>query len=399
MTDSHDDPRTVAFYLPQFHAIPENDEWWGEGFTEWTNVRRAVSRFAGHDHPRVPGDLGYYDLTDGEVMRRQVELARKAHVDAFCFYFYWFDGKRLLETPIESYRNSDLDLPYCLSWANEPWSRRWDGKAHHILMPQNYGHGFAANIFRDLVAHFLNDKYLRVDGRPVFVVHRVTDIPDARSVAEAWREMAREAGLPGLYLIAAETQPGIDPRIFGFDAAAEFPPVGSNTLGTALLRSPAALSPDFRGRLLSYERMARRFMRRKLPSYVLHRGVTPSWDNTARRGPNATIYVGGGPHSYGQWLRAARESERSQRGARGLVFVNAWNEWAEGAYLEPDRIHGDAFLRATRHDFVVSRNLNRPSGGGWSLAHARSIGLLAVGSAIARLRRVKAALRRRRRDR
>ena len=160
-------PRTVAFYLPQYHRVPENDQWWGDGFTEWTNTRRAKPLFDGHAQPRVPTELGYYDLTDLDVMRRQVDMAKSADVDAFCFYFYWFDGHRLLEGPVDRYRDAVLDLPYCLSWANESWTRRWDGKARDVLMPQTYEEGFADLVYADLSSHFGAPHYLRHNGRPV----------------------------------------------------------------------------------------------------------------------------------------------------------------------------------------------------------------------------------------
>jgi hypothetical protein len=389
-----DRPRTVAFYLPQYHVITENSAWWGEGFTDWTNVRRAKPLFEGHDQPRVPTGLGYYDLSEVETLRRQVELARAADIDAFCIYFYWFDGRRLLERPLELYRTSGIDFPYCLCWANEAWTRRWDGKDADVLMPQSYGVDFARDVFADLVLHFKQPNYLMMDGRPILVVHRADQIPDVRPTTDVWRRLAREHGLPGIYLIAAETKPGSDPRYWGFDALAEFPPVGSNTLGSALAGPRRQLVRSFRGRLLSYERLSQRFISRQQPVFELHRGVTPGWDNTPRRGNRATIYVGSSPRAYARWLAAARSDEARRRGNRGLVFVNAWNEWAEGAYLEPDQSFGSAYLEATRWyaDPVGLPSAQKVPQGGWSASQLRSLLLLTIGSLLATYRRTISGL-------
>jgi lipopolysaccharide biosynthesis protein len=377
--------RTVAFYLPQFHPIPQNDEWWGDGFTEWTNVTRATPLFDGHDQPRVPAELGYYDLRDTEVLHRQAELARRHDIDAFCMYFYWFDGKRLLERPLDAYLADGPDFPFCLSWANEHWTRRWDGKDREILMGQSYSPGSAEEVFRAMRPYLTDRRYLRVEGLPVLLVHRADHLPDAKAFASAWRRLAVEWGLGGLYLVAAETVPGLDSRSLGFDAVAEFPPVGANTLRASRLVPPRRLDRGFRGRLMDYARLAERFSTRENAPFPRHRGVMPGWDNTARRRHAATIYLRSSPDQYSRWLRRARACEDAARGAAGLVFVNAWNEWAEGAYLEPDRRHGDAYLRATRR--TPTEGLPGPApcppgvpGAGFlrSLAHGAAASLLAA---------------------
>lgn len=386
--------KTLAFYLPQFHTIPENDEWWGAGFTEWVNVRRATPQFDGHDHPRVAQALGEYDLTDPSVGTRQSELARANGVDAFCMYFYWFDGQRLLEKPIDSWRERTDLLPYCLSWANESWTRRWDGKDSEVLAAQNYRPGFARGLFADLLPHFQAPHYLRHQGAPVLVIHRSDLIPDPRSFAEEMRAMASEAGLGGVYLVASETKHGLSSEDFGFDAVAEFPPVGSNTLGSAQLTPVPGLAKDFRGRLLSYDKLATTYENRKAPSFVRHRGVMPGWDNTARRGAKATIYVGSSPRRYAQWLGRARAAEQSERGSDGLVFINAWNEWAEGAYLEPDSTHGDAYLTATRPGAAVTGAPTTLRRGRPGLPHARSLVLVTATTVLKYVRRITFAARR-----
>lgn len=386
-------PRTIAFYLPQFHAIPENDLWWGKGFTEWTNVRRAAPQFDGHAHPRTVGELGEYDLTDVQVMHDQAALAKANGIDAFCYYFYWFDGKRLLERPLDQFLASGPDMPFCISWANESWSRRWDGKEHEALITQEYGEETAERIFEAFLPLLRDPRYLRVDGAAVLMVHRTDHLPAGTGYAETWRRLADAAGVGPLHLVAAETHPGIDPTLSGFDAAAEFPPVGANTLGAARLLPPKGVAADFRGRLMSYPRLARRFERRAVPTFTRYRGVVPGWDNTARRGRAATVYVGATPARYRDWLTHARISEQRLRGDSGLVFVNAWNEWAEGAYLEPDAHHGRAYLEATSweagpvSDDQSAAPVGRPTYG-WlhSVALATAGSMLQVGRRLASAR-------------
>lgn len=388
-------PRTVAFYLPQFHAIPENDRWWGEGFTEWVNVRRAEPQYTGHAHPRLAGELGEYDLTDVRVMHDQAELAKANGVDAFCFYFYWFDGKRLLERPLEQFLDAGPDMPFCISWANESWSRRWDGKEHEALITQEYGDLTAEQIFDSFLPLLRDPRYLRVDGAAVLLVHRSDHLPAGTHYAQTWRRLAEAAGVGPLHLIAAETHPGIDPTLSGFDAAAEFPPVGANTLSAVQLRPVKDVAPDFRGRLMSYARLAARFERRPVPGFTRYRGVVPGWDNTARRGARATVYVGSTPARYRDWLTHARVTEQRLRGDRGLVFVNAWNEWAEGAYLEPDVHHGRSYLDATPWDASPDRTPDHALAAGLpSYGWMHSIALAAAGSLLQAKRRLTAALAR-----
>lgn len=382
-------PRTVAFYLPQFHAIPENDAWWGEGFTEWTNVRRGSPQFAGHEQPKVPGSLGYYALTEPAVLREQAHLARANGVDAFCFYYYRFGDRRLLERPVDDFVASDVDMTFCLSWANENWSRRWDGRAKDVLMAQDYSSSSTAAVAADLVRYASDPRYLRVRGAAVVLVHKVEDLPDPHGLAAAWRRAAEAAGVGPLHLVATETVRGLDPRDVGFDAVAEFPPVGSNTLGAMHPRPLDHGSTRFRGRVMSYPRVARRFTRRPAAPFVRYPGVMPAWDNTARRGGEATVFVGSSPSLYASWLAAARRREQAARGGDGLVFVNAWNEWAEGAYLEPDERHGDAYLRATRWSTVAPppSSAELPPRGPLSSTFLLAVGRAGASSVLSRWRR------------
>lgn len=337
--------RVIAFYLPQFHPIPENDAWWGPGFTEWTNVTRARPAFPGHDQPRLPGELGFYDLRLPAVMAAQAALARTHGVDAFCHYHYWFGGRRLLETPVERMLASGQpDLPFCLCWANESWTRAWDGRSDEVLIAQTYGEDDDRAHARDLLRYFRDPRYLRVAGRPLFLVYRPSGLPDAARSAAVWREEAARAGLPGLYLCGVESflADRGDPAAWGFDAAVEFQPDWAN-LGEPL-RNPAF----GRHRVHDYADFVARQAAKPAPGWRRHPCVTPRWDNTARRAADSVVLLNAEPRLYGEWLATALTAQAALPPDARLVFVNAWNEWGEGCHLEPDLVAGRAWLEATR---------------------------------------------------
>lgn len=341
--------RLIAFYLPQFHPIPENDAWWGKGFTEWTNVRRATTFFPGHEQPRLPGELGYYDLVQQPgVQHRQVELAKLFGIGGFCFYFYWFGGKRLLETPILTYlQDSSLDMPFCLCWANENWSRRWDGLDKEILIGQNHSPEDDIAFIQYISRYFSDPRSIRIKGKLLLLVYRPSLLPSPRETAVRWREWCRDHGIGELYLVYPQSFESVDPSEYGFDAAIEFPP--NNTAPPIITTAIAGLSQEFRGTIYDWTALAQRSENYVSPTYPLFRGVCPSWDNTARRQQHAGIFYGSSPRRYQRWLRnAIRDTvERFDEESERLVFINAWNEWAEGAYLEPDDRYGYAYLTAT----------------------------------------------------
>jgi lipopolysaccharide biosynthesis protein len=348
------EPRVVAFYLPQFHPIPENDRWWGEGFTEWTNVRRARPNFAGHDQPRVPADHGYYDLREPAVRARQAALARDHGVHAFCYYYYWFGGHRLLERPLEEVRASgEPGFPYCLCWANENWTRRWDGADHEVLIANEPSPANDARLIRDLIPHLRDPRYLRVDGRPLLIVYRINTLPDPAATVALWRDLCRREGVGELYLGAALTYDTGDPTRIGFDAAVEFPPHGIRT--PAVNERVDLVNPEFRGTIVDYRQFVVDTLAEPSRDYRVHRTVMPGWDNTARRQNDALTFVNASPEVYEVWLaetvaRTLRENPPGER----LVFVNAWNEWAEAAYLEPDARYGRQYLLATRRALAAA---------------------------------------------
>ncbi len=357
--------RTIAFYLPQFHPIAENDAWWGRGFTEWRKVSAARPLYVGHQQPHVPADLGFYDLRVPETRHEQAALARASGIDAFCYWHYWFDGKRLLERPFDDVLSSgEPKLPFCLCWANENWTRRWDGHDAEILIGQAYSPEDDRRHLAHLARAFADPRYLRVDGRPLFLVYRAGRLPDPAATCARFREEAHRLGIGELYLCRVESFPEErgDPTKLGFDAAVEFQPDWS-LLTKELCTGPLRLL-DRDGELIGvsrafdgesvcavyrYDKVAERMANKPPPGYLRHPCVVPRWDNSPRRGTfeEALILDGSTPELYERWLATALDRVRASAG-EPLVFINAWNEWAEGNHLEPDLEHGHAYLEATR---------------------------------------------------
>jgi lipopolysaccharide biosynthesis protein len=349
--------RSIAFYLPQFHPIPENNSWWGAGFTEWTKVVVARPRFRGHYQPRLPADLGFYDLRVPETRAAQATLARDFGVDGFCYYHYWFGGKRLLERPFEEVLGSkEPDFPFMLCWANENWTRRWDGGEDQLLITQRHSREDDRLHVRSLFSAFDDPRYIRVEGRPVFLVYAADALPDPVSTTATWRAEVRSAGLPDLYLCRVEsmrTQPQ-DPRPLGFDAAVEFMPdlraLGSrlqpNRVGRMLRRTVRPGSGYRWNHVYAYDAIVARALSRSRPPYPRFPCVMPSWDNSPRVRRHAFIVQGSTPEKYERWLARTVANYEPPSPEEDFIFTNAWNEWAEGNYLEPDRRWGHAYLEA-----------------------------------------------------
>jgi lipopolysaccharide biosynthesis protein/glycosyltransferase involved in cell wall biosynthesis len=339
--------RLVAFYLPQFHPIPENDEWWGEGFTEWTNVVKAKPLFTGHYQPHLPGDLGFYDLRLPEIGEAQAELARKAGIEAFCYYHYWFGGKRLLGRPLDQMLESGRpDFPFCLCWANEPWSRRWDGQDNDVLQPQTYSAKDDREHIRWLIPALSDPRALKVEGKPVFMVYQARDLPDPAQTVKLWRREVRRAGLPGIYLMTVETgwDAGWDATKAGFDAKVLFQPQFSTLSTVPRLEVDGPQSV----RVFDYAEAWPILSRPDPVPYRRYETVCTGWDNSPRTNERGWLLHNSTPEAYEAWLRQAIDRVRDEPRDHRLVFLNAWNEWAEGAYLEPDKRHEHGYLNATR---------------------------------------------------
>jgi lipopolysaccharide biosynthesis protein len=360
----------IAFHLPQFHPIAENDEWWGKGFTEWSNVVKAKPRFPGHYQPHLPADLGFYDLRLPEARAAQAELAASYGIHGFCYYHYWFHGRQVLERPVdEIWKSGEPQFPFCLCWANENWTRQWDGLEDHVLLEQRYSPADDLAHIRNLIPMFLDPRYVRVGDRPLFLVYRASQLPKPERTAETWRREAERAGLKGLFLVRVESLDECgDPQVIGFDSGLDFQPRGSLVSHLRIhrrkwwhVRRLGTHEPGLRENYAyEYEDLAKNALASPIPGYPRIPCVCPGWDNSPRRTQGATIFVNSTPEVYEGWLRGVvdRQKARISSGisADSLVFINAWNEWAEGNHLEPCQRWGRQYLEATRRALGLTAN-------------------------------------------
>lgn len=346
--------RLIAFYLPQYHPIPENDLWWGKGFTEWRNVVNAKPLFSGHYQPQLPTDLGFYDLRVPEVRVEQAALARKAGIHGFCYYYYYFNGKRLLDQPLkEMLKSGSPDFPFCICWANENWTRAWDGNASEVLIQQVHSLEDDSRFITGLFPVFSDSRYIRVNNKLLLLVYRVDRMPDPQRTAALWRELVKtEIGLE-LYLCAVNNfVKDIDPRTIGFDATVQFPldfHEGCRLDPIEFARVNKLSEEHLKDHwFISYPMIVEHLLNLQKPGYTFFRGVFPSWDNTARRPRNSAVFVNATPEMYKLFLQATiAKTCLELQGDERLIFVNAWNEWAEGTHLEPDNRYGSKWLEVT----------------------------------------------------
>ena len=341
--------KLLAYYLPQFHQTAENDRWWGRGFTEWTAIARAMPRFEGHYQPRIPRDLGSYDLANPETMRRQIAMAQGAGIFGFVHYFYWFNGQRLLATPTETMlADPSLDFPFCLMWANENWSRRWDGSEQDVLIRQDYREEDEPALIAEFARHFADPRYIRFGGRPVLMLYRAGIIPDCAAMLARVRQEFRVRFAEDPIFLMAQSFEDRDPANFGCDGAIEFPPHKLTKAVRSINQKIRSFDPMMRGQIFAYDDVVTASLAEKAPDYPLIRCALPSWDNDARREGAGMALAWSQPEKYQAWLSEliARTDTNRVFGER-IVAINAWNEWAEGAYLEPDVHFGAAYLNAT----------------------------------------------------
>jgi lipopolysaccharide biosynthesis protein len=355
-----DQAKLIAFYLPQYHRIPENSEWWGPGFTEWTNVAKGSPNFEGHYQPHIPRELGFYDLANVDVMREQAEYARQYGVGAFCFHYYWFSGRRVLEKPINNFLASDIQIDFCFCWANENWTRTWSGDTKSVLLEQKYADGDEERFIQSMADAFNDTRYIRVNNKPMLVVYRIKEMPNPAASITRWRAEAVRLGFAGLHVAVVDFYDITDPNEVGADALIEFPPHKFNGPQNHPDVIPVLSNPKFSGGLVDYRKVVLQSAQRPKPNFRLYRGVAPSWDNTARRQDTPTILVGAIPAIYCAWLKFIRRYTRiyNKSSEEQFIFINAWNEWGEGCHLEPDIRWGLKYLEETYRSafFVADEN-------------------------------------------
>ncbi len=351
------DTRLIAFYLPQFHTFPENDRWWGEGFTEWTNVRKAKPLYPGHRQPRKPEDGKYYDLTNAEVMQDQMHLAQRYGIYGFCYYHYWFDGKLLLEKPLEQMLRLQQKLPYLLCWANEPWTRSWEG-SQEVLMPQKYGEKeeWEAH-FLYLLKFFRDPYYIQENRKPMLVLYRTNKIPNCDAMVDYWNRRCVEEGFDGIYVVEEKNGFQTEPVCSRSEAVLEFEPMytlkhgrsGIQRIEDKVMAKGFNLLTGNSLLIYGYDRIWKRIIKRRreeIPGKVQFPGAFTDWDNTPRKGKRGLVITGANPEKFGRYM--ARQMRAAAREGAPYLFINAWNEWGEGAYLEPDREHGFGYLEKIR---------------------------------------------------
>lgn len=353
--------RIIAFYLPQYHPIPENDQWWGKGFTEWTNTGKAKPLFPGHYQPHVPADLGYYDLRVPETRSNQAEMAKEYGIEAFCYYHYWFAGKQILERPLnEVLQSGQPDFPFCVCWANQTWSGLWHGNPDKILIEQTYpGEADHRTHFNELLPILSDKRYLKVDEKPLIVIYSPNDIPDLARFVQLWKQMAIQAGLAGLHMVATihGKQPW-DYRHYGFDAAVMhyLPPLRCHTYVS--WRQPfkklLQLYQEKTGKptIYRYEDVMLEMLPEVGSGTSMYPCLIPNWDNTPRSNSNGLVLHGSTPELFRNQLIKSLKNLRNVPEDHAIIFVKSWNEWAEGNHLEPDLKFGKAYLEVIRQELL-----------------------------------------------
>ncbi len=369
-------PRIIALYLPQFHPIAENDEWWGKGFTEWTNVAKAKPLFRGHDQPRIPTDLGFYDLRLPEVREQQAQLAREAGIEGFCYYHYWFHGKQLLERPFNEVLASGApSFPFCLCWANHDWTNKtWKRgkslKKDSTIMKMEYSVEDHIAHFNAVLPAFKDPRYIKVDGKPLFAVWAPRNIPEAKAFIDLWQKLAKENGLPGIHFVgqtdnAGKGLPGQQMDFYATDKSKEYYQsvldLGYDAVMSSGFRRATSL---YQGRLkmmwhifrvktagataskMDYTKLMRDYYVEEDRWENVYPTLLPQWDRTPRAGEKSEILVNATPEKFLETIRQAKEMIKDKEPEHQILFLKAWNEWGEGDYVEPDLTYGHGWLDA-----------------------------------------------------
>lgn len=334
------DIKPIAFYLPQFHTFKENDEWWGKGFTEWTNTKKSKPRFEGHYQPREPhDDFGYYFLDNEDTIKKQVKLAKEHGLYGFAFYYYWFSGKTLMTKPIDLFlKDKKETFKFCLCWANENWTRRWDGLDKEVLIKQDYTEEDKYNFIKDIKEYITNDRYIKVDDKPLIMVYNPDEIPDYENMIEVWRQTARDLGIGELYIVQKQCIGNYEDKCTKcVDGEFDFAPTGFAHEGCRIECKYTSKAYDYKQLVDDIDHMYKEFN----PYKDFYFSSTMGWDNAARRKKDYKVYCNYNPYSFYKWIRyTIRETRRRLPKDKRFIFINAWNEWAEGTYLEPDKKFG-----------------------------------------------------------
>jgi hypothetical protein len=357
--------KIIAWYLPQFHRIPENDKWWGDGFTEWTYVKKSTPLFKGHNQPRVPLNDNYYNLVNIDTLKWQTEIAKEYGIYGFCFYHYWFKGKKLLEKPIELFiQNDELESPFCLSWANVPWTRTWYDEEKTVLMPQDYGDEKDWKEHFDYLLQMFNDeRYIKIDNKPVFLIYNSSEIEQCNEMMRFWTKLAKKNGFPGIYFINTLTSFPLGKKDLDFDAQVQFEPGFTlrhemNKIWRIKRKIVVASRRIFRKygiynsveNLFDYDKFYKLILRSKKNNTKIktYLSVFPDWDNTPRRGFASSIYLNSTPEKFEKFLTEQIKNSKKYYNS-DILFINAWNEWGESAYLEPDKRYEFKYLEAVKN--------------------------------------------------
>lgn len=337
--------KIIAFYLPQFHEIVENNEWWGEGFTDWTNVKKAKPLFRGHQQPKEPLNENYYDLANVAVMKWQSKIAQEHQVYGFCYYHYWFNGKLLLEKPLENMlKDKEVTIPFCFSWANEPWARTWDGRNTDMLMPQEYGDKKEwQEHFQYLLDFFKDERYIKIDNKPMFLIYRTESIPNVNEMINYWNELAIKNGFNGIHLIETLNSFQAKSYVDSSNAVLEFEPAYTFTHGFSVWDKiyNKIYNKIFNDSLniKKYDDIWKNILYRKAVSRKgkqTIKGAFVGWDNSARKAKSAVIVADNSVEKFEKYFSLLFNNTKKDN-KNEYIFINAWNEWAEGAYLEPDK--------------------------------------------------------------
>lgn len=352
------DPLLLAYYLTQFHETEINNENFGKGFTEWTNVAKAKQLYQGHYQPQIPIDVGFYDLSHDDVMYRQIELAKQYGIGGFCFYYYWFQGKRVLEKPLFNFLNNEkLDIPFCLFWANETWQRRWFGGKKEILIEHKFDLSMINDFFYDILPFFKDKRYIKINNKPFFIIYHHDEFTstDLRKIIKEFDTLAKENGFNGIHFVGQGYKlPNEVVEEYGLNAVAEFSPCGMNI--PEVTSYDGWTVPNFEGYMFDTSKFLINEKWKYDVNYTLYKGVFTNWDNTPRSHINARIYRYMTPKTYKDWLKKVISYTKTNNSKdHQIIFINAWNEWGEGAHLEPDIKYGYAYLQATKEAIEESR--------------------------------------------